>query len=136
MAGSVEYEILVRHTVDLQLAVKGNLIPLGAQLVAAQVITPDQYEEIRNAHRSVNDRGAELVGYVQNRVRQDPQHYYIFIGALKSDLSQYGDILTKLVIPQPPPIERQPVPAQGIVFVLVFVKFINIMMVVFWYRGS
>ena len=108
-----EYEVLVCHTVDLQLAVKDNLTPLGARFVAAEIITPDQYREIRNAHRPVNKRGADLVGYIQNKVHQDPRHYRAFIGALKSDLPQYGDILTKLgetrlpqalplpVIPQP-----------------------------------
>jgi hypothetical protein len=96
MAGSVEYEALIRHTPDLQQAVKGNLTPLGAQLVAAQIITTDQYGEIRNPHRSTTDRVADLVEYVQNKVRRNPQYYRAFIGALKSDLSQYGDILTKL----------------------------------------
>ena len=67
MAGSIEYyKVLVCLTVDLQLAVRENLTSLGARLVAAQIITPDQYEEIRNAHRPVNERGADLVGYVQN----------------------------------------------------------------------
>jgi hypothetical protein len=127
MAGSVEYEVLIRHTPGLQQAVKGNLTPLGAQLVAAKVITPDQYEEIRNPHRSLTiDRGANLVEYVQNKVRLDPQHYRAFIGALKNDLSQYGDILTKLeetrlsvvserqpVIPQPPWRGGNRLPDQG-----------------------
>ena len=40
--------------------------------------------------------GADLVGCVQNQVRQDPWHNYAFLGALRSDLAQYGDILTKL----------------------------------------
>ena len=133
-AGSVEYEVLVRHTVDLQLAVKDNLTPLGAKLVAAEIITPDQYGEIRNPHRPANERGADLVGYVQNKVRQDPQHYHTFVGALKSDLSQYGDILTKLgetglpqalplpVIPRPSsPREGPQLPPQGILYMLVLV---------------
>ena len=131
-AGSVEYEVLVRHTVDLQVAVQDSLTPLGAQFVAAQIITPDQYREIRNAHRPVNERAADLVGYVQNKVRQDPRHYHTFIGALKSDLSQYGDILTKLgetrlpqalplpVIPRPSsPREGPQLPPQGSYFVYV-----------------
>ena len=98
MAGAEchEYEVLIRHTVDLQLAVKANLTPLGAQLVAAKIITLDQYEEIRNAYRPVNDRAADLVGYVQHKVRQEPQHYHDFIGALRSDQSQYHAIMAKL----------------------------------------
>jgi hypothetical protein len=136
MVESVEYEVLIRLTPDLQQAVKQNLTPLGAQLVSAQIITPDQYEEIRNAHKTVYERGAELVGYVQNKVRQDPRYYPAFIGALlRSDLSQYGGILRRLeqtrlsvaserqpVIPHcdPPPREGgNRIPAQGTLFVFV-----------------
>ena len=132
-AGFVEYEVLIRHTVDLQVAVKDNLTPLGAELVAAQVITPDQYEEIRNAHRSVYERGADLVGYVQNKVFQNPWHYHTFLGVLRSDMFQYGDVLAKLeqarlslrlvserqpLILQPPPPREDgnPLPAPGILF--------------------
>ena len=39
MAESVEYQVLIRHTVDLQLAVKDNLTPLGTHLIATQNIT-------------------------------------------------------------------------------------------------
>ena len=127
-AGSVEYKVLVRHTVDLRLAVRENLTPLSAQLVAAKIITLDQYEAIRNPHRSVNERGAELVRYVQSKVYQDPRNYHAFLGILRSDLSQYDHILTKLeqtrlsvaleqqpVIPQPPPPREDSnrLPAQG-----------------------
>ena len=128
MAGSVEYQVLVHHTVDLQVAVRANLTHLGAQLVAAHIITPDQYEEIRNAHRPINERVADLVGYVQNKVRQDPRHYHAFLGALQSDMFQYSDILTKLEQArlsqvseqQPPPREDDNrLPAQGILFLLV-----------------
>ena len=119
---SVEYEVLVRHTVDLQVAVQDNLIPLGARLVSAQIITPDQYAEIKNAHRPVDERGADLVGYVQNKVRQDPRQYHAFIDTLKSDLSQYRNILMILgettlplpVIPQPSSLREGP--PQGILF--------------------
>ena len=138
MAGSVEYEVLICHTIDLQVAVKNDLTPLGGRLLAAQIITPGQYEGIRNAHRSVDERGADLIGYVQNKVLQDPRHYYAFLGVLQSDLSQYGGILTKLeqarlsqvserrfMIPQPP-LPREDVnrlSAEGILFVLVLSRF-------------
>ena len=134
MAGSIEYEILVHHTADLQRAVRDNLTPLGAELVSAEIITPSQYREIRNPHRPVDERGADLVEYVQNKVLQNPQHYYAFIEILWSDLSQYDDILTKLeharllqesewqpVTPQSPPPREDDnqLPAQGIYLVFV-----------------
>ena len=142
MEGSVEYEVLIRHTIDLQRAVKDNLTPLGAQLVAAKIITPDQYEKIRNPHQPVIERGADLIGYVQNQVRQNPRHYHAFIDALRSDESQYGDILMKLeqamlshvseqqpVTPQPPPPREDDnqLPAQGILFLLVLSRFYIVM---------
>ena len=138
MEGSIEYQVLLHHTIDLQVAVKNDLTPLGGRLLAAQIITPGQYEGIRNAHRLVDERGADLVGYVQNKVLQDPRYYYAFLGVLRSDLSQYGGILTKLeqarlsqvleqqfVIPQPSPLRKDDnqLPAQGILFLLVLSRF-------------
>ncbi|MCG8626608.1 MAG: hypothetical protein MJE68_31985, partial [Proteobacteria bacterium] len=96
MEGSVEYEVLIRHTVDLQVAVMDNLTPLGAQLVSAQIITPSQYREIRNPHQPVDERGADLVEYVRNKVFLNPRHYHAFIDILKRDLSQYGKMLAIL----------------------------------------
>ena len=148
MEGSIEYRVLIRHTTDLQVAVRANLTPLGGQLIAAQIITPGQYEEIRNAYRSINERGADLIGYIQNKVYQNPWHYHTFLGILRSDMFQYGDILAKLeqtwlsqvseqqarlsqvserqfVIPQPP-LPREDVnrlSAQGILFLLVLSRF-------------
>ena len=134
MAGSVEYKVLIRHTVYLQRAVKDNLISLGAELVAAEIITPSQYREIRNTSRPVDERAADLVEYVQNKVYQNPRHYHAFIDILKRDLSQYGDILTILeqawllqeserqpVTPQLLPLRENDnlPPVQGILFLLV-----------------
>ena len=142
MAGSVEYEVLIRHTTDLQQAVEDYFTPLGAQLVSAQIITPGQYKEIRNTIRPVDERAADLVGYVQNKVRQDPWHYHAFLGVLRSDLSQYGNILAKLertmlsqaseqqpMTPQPPPSREDDnrLPAQGILFLLVLFRFCMVM---------
>ena len=141
MAEYVEYKVLIRHTVDLQLAVKDNLTPLGAQLVSAEIITLDQYREIRNPHRPVNERGADLVEYVQTKVHQDPQHYHAFLDVLRSDQSKYGSILTKLeqarlsvaserqpVIPQLPPQREDgdQLPTQGIMFVFILVLGIGV----------
>lgn len=96
MAGSAEYRALTRHTSDLQLAIGRNLTPLGAGLVGAELITPDQYDDIRTPYRPVNDRAADLVRFIQIKVCQNPQHYNTFIDTLKKDEREYRDILKKL----------------------------------------
>ena len=101
--------VLIRHTVDLQLAVKESLTPLGAQLLKLSLPTSIEKSETPTDQFN-NERGADLVRYVQNKVRQDPRHYDAFVGALKSDLSQYSDILTKLEQARLPQVlELQPV---------------------------
>lgn len=93
---SAEYRTLVFHTADLQLAMKTQLIPLGGQFVSAELITTEQYHEIRNSQHPPGNRAADLVHLVQEKVQQNPQCYLTFIDVLKKDQSQYGDILEKL----------------------------------------
>ena len=68
-----EYRTLVRCTVDLELAMKMELISLGAELVSAELITPEQYHEARNLHVSREMHAANLVEIVQLKVQQDPE---------------------------------------------------------------
>ena len=93
---SAEYRTLLFHTADLQLAMKAQLILLGAQLVSAQLITTEQFCEIRNPQHPSEKRAADLVQLVQDKVQQNPQCYQTFIDVVKKDQSQYGDILEKL----------------------------------------
>ena len=91
-----EYKILVHHTADLQLAVKMHLIDLGGKLVSAGLITPDQYQTIRNRCTPLEERAADLVYFVQVRVQQDPKFYHIFVAILKENYSLYYGIVEKL----------------------------------------
>ena len=84
MAMSPEYQTLICHTYDLQIAVKMELIPLGAKLVSVKLITLDQYEEIRNLHRPLDIRAADLVYFVQVKVQQDPKCYDVFVAILEN----------------------------------------------------
>ena len=93
---SVEYRTLLRLTGYIELTVKDHLIDIGGKLVESELITPAQYKEIRNTHNPVDSRAADLVGFVQGKVQQNPKHYHTFIDVLKSDQSQYGDLLKKL----------------------------------------
>ena len=91
-----EYKTLVRLTPDLQLAVKADLLRLGSQLVAKELITPDQYEEILNPHNPLMKRAADLVQFVQNKVRQNARCYYTFVAELEKNRRLYSDIMEEL----------------------------------------
>ena len=94
---SHEYTTLLLHTSDLQLAVKHNLTPLGAELVSSTLITPDQYEFIRNPLLQTDYRAADLIQVIQSRVLQNPQCFHEFIRVLGSNQTRYGGILQKLL---------------------------------------
>ena len=78
-----EYRTLVRCTADLELGVKMELISLGAELVSAELITPEQYHETRNLHIPLDVRAANLVYFVQLKVKQDPEWFHIFVDILE-----------------------------------------------------
>ena len=82
-----EYQTLVRCTHDLQLGVKMELISLGAELVSAELITPEQYHEARNLHTPLDVRAADLVEFIQLKVQQDPECFYVFVDILKNTSS-------------------------------------------------
>ena len=85
MEMSPEYQTLVCHTADLQLAVKMELISLGAKLVSVGLITPDQYEKIRNPYRQCESRATDLVCFIQIKVQQHPRWYGVFVNVLKGN---------------------------------------------------
>ena len=79
-----EYQTLIRCTADLQLGVKMELISLGAELVSAELVTPEQYHEARNLHTPLGVRAADLVYFVQRKVQQDPECFHVFVNILKN----------------------------------------------------
>ena len=94
---SAEYRTLKRHTPDLRLAVKPDLLGLGGDLFAADLITKEHSDELRNQTCSEESRSASLIGFIQDKVAQDPQNYHTFVSALeKRDSLQYGGILNML----------------------------------------
>ena len=100
MVMTPEYRTLVRHTYDLQLAVKMELVSVGAKLVSALLITPDQYQEVRNPYLSLKERAAYLIDLVQNKVQQHPRWYAVFIAAVKENKYVVCDNYYKLQVSQ------------------------------------
>ena len=91
MPESVEYRTLLRLTATIQRALRDSLVTFGAELVSLELIPPDLYDNIRNSRNSPDERAADLVGHVREKVKDSPQHYHTFVQALNSDQSQYRD---------------------------------------------
>ena len=93
---AAEYQTLIVHTLDLCLAVKHDIVRLGGALVAEGLITPDQYQHLRNPFIEETTRAANLIQIIQDKVQLNPQYYHTFVAVLKKDPRQYRDILQKL----------------------------------------
>ena len=93
---SAEYETLIVHTFDLQLAVETQLISLGGHLVSVGLITPNDYAYLRNPHHQNDIKAANLIELIQKKVQQDSRQYQTVIGVLERDQSQYSGIVGRL----------------------------------------
>ena len=97
MAGSsAEYDTMITLTTDLQLATKSDLTFLSGALLGENLISSRNGSELRNVAHSEEDRAARLVELIQDKVKQNPQHYYTFISVLEKNQDYYSDILKKL----------------------------------------
>ena len=97
MCSTPEYKTLISLTAELRRAVQFDLVSLSDDLVAKHLISPNTASQLRNQTHSEAERAAELVGYIQNKVQQNPQHYHTFVQILENqDQEYYCDILNKL----------------------------------------
>ena len=94
-----EYLTVIRATSKLAAAVKNNITPLSLKLVEKFLITREQQEAVRNRRLNVDDRAADLVAYIQDKVKQDAKNYHIFVGILEEDKRTYKEILNELKPP-------------------------------------
>ena len=80
------------------MVVQDDLVSLGAQLVSAKIITPLDFQEIRNPYTAVNKRAAMLVQCVLDKVHMNSQLYYAFIDVLEQSFNRpwYDGILSML----------------------------------------
>jgi hypothetical protein len=96
-SNTAEYRTLQYHTSGLRLAVKRDLTGLSGALFAVGLVTKKVSDYLRNTIHSEEDRAAELIGCIQDKVLENTVNYSAFVSALqKRDLTQYGDILSRL----------------------------------------
>ena len=96
-SNTAEYRTLQSLTNELSLAVKQDLTGVCGALFADGLITQGIREQLGNALHPKEDRAAQLIGIIQDKVREGPRNYQIFISVLeKRDMTHYGDILRML----------------------------------------
>ena len=87
---------MIHCTVQLKTAVSKTLSELGGCLLARGLITRNKECELRNSNVNEDERAAELVNLVQNKVKLDPRNYIKFIGILQEAGEYYNEILRSL----------------------------------------
>ena len=93
----MEYKTLKRRMTDLRLVIQSDLINLSGELFAADLITQQYLDRSGIDAIPEQKRGAELVSFILNKVKEDRGNYHTFFGVLKNmDSTHYGGILHKL----------------------------------------
>ena len=111
MAETQEYTALIKLVPKLRLAIQPNLVTLSGYLLAKGLITDEEEAELRNESKSKQNRAADLVSMVTNKVKLDPTCFKIFIDVLKNS-GVPSDIITQLQLePRPKPRSTEMSPA-------------------------
>ena len=100
MAESQEYKILKRYIPEVETAVKSHLTSLGGKLTSSNLISPGNYAKLRNLSISEEDRAAELVSLVLDKVKLKRENYRTFLDVLRTSGGHFNDILSKLESPE------------------------------------
>ena len=91
-----EYRTMLRCTRALRTAVQPHLFALGASLVSEDLISTDNYSDLRNTMHSESERAARLVEILQLKVKLESENYHTFVRILDDDRDIYKDILKTL----------------------------------------
>jgi hypothetical protein len=100
MAVSQEYKTLKRYILEIRTAVKSDLTSLGGGLLSRNLISSENEAKLRNQSTSKEDRAAELVSLLLDKVKLNKENYRIFIDVLKVSGGHFNDILSILEPPE------------------------------------
>ena len=100
MAESQEYRTLKRYITEVRTAVKSDLTSLSGSLLSRNLISPENEANLRNQTRNQEDRAAELVSLLLEKVKLNKENYRIFIDVLRTSGDHFNDLLSKLEPPE------------------------------------
>ena len=93
MANSVEYRTIIRCIGELKNALIDDLDTISSELLAAGLISDDSETALRNMGISSASRVGDLVQYVRNKVKLEPELYDVFIQTLMKRKADHKSIL-------------------------------------------
>ena len=96
MSDSLEYNCMIDCTPELRCSAEPNLLSLGAELLAARLISEDKEKSLRNRTVDEADRAAELISQITTKVKENSANYRVFVGILEKDERRYSSVLTRL----------------------------------------
>ena len=100
MAESQEYNILKRYTTEFRTAVKSNLTSLGGRFFSSNLISRENDDKLRNQSVSEEDRAAELVSLLLDKVILNKENYRKIVDVLRSSGDHFNDLVSKLEPPE------------------------------------
>ena len=98
-----EYRSILKATGKLTRILSNNITPICGDLVANDLITPDQQRNLRNPNHDAIERAADLVQLLTDKVEANTANYHTLVRILGEDRATYGDVLEYLVLPSDPP---------------------------------
>ena len=96
MAESQEYKTLKRYIPEVTTAIKSNLTSLSGGLLSRDLISQENDALLRNQLKSEEDRAADLVSLVLDKVKLNKENYRIFIDILRTSGDHFKDLLSNL----------------------------------------
>lgn len=93
------YMILQEYVADIRTAVKANLTSLSGALLSKYLISPENDVKLRDCSQSEEDRAADLVTLVMDKVKLNPVNYKTFMDILKASGPHFNDIIELLPDP-------------------------------------
>ena len=106
---SAEYRAILKATGKLTKTFRNNITSICAELVAKDLITPDQQRSLRNPNHDPLERAADLVQLLTDKVEANSANYHTLVKILEEDTATYNDVLESLALPSNP----TPVPNPG-----------------------
>ena len=93
MANSVEYRTIIQCIGELKNALLDDLDTISGELLAAGLINDDNETALRKTSIPPASRVADLVQYVRNKVKVEPEMYDVFIQTLMKRKDDHQSIL-------------------------------------------